>query len=265
MLLTWLWLLDLLILGADVSLFLAFFAVYYQVSSKKAASGLSIQTLSLVVSARVLHLLSHPMDLHFDPTMLPMFLYAVFDLLNAGFAVFVLYYVVANHLNSYEADKDTFGEGIMRKILPSVPSSGVGRVVARAGFSYAVALALGVVWWVIRRSRQPFWTSYFACVYEVLGAISLLPQLWMFQKDRVASPQLANFVVLMAINRLCTLGFWTVYPWIYHWRYPDNRGIQMLSEVINLLIISDFLFYYVKAKIRGERYVKIPAGFQEVV
>jgi len=69
---------------------------------------------------------------------------------------------------------------------------------------------------------------------------------------------------MMALNRICTLAFWTVYPWIFHWRYPDNRGIQMASEILNLLIISDFLFYYVRAKLRGEGAVRIPVSDGEV-
>ena len=87
----------------------------------------------------------------------------------------------------------------------------------------------------------------------------------MFQKDKVASPQLANFVVLIALNRLCTLTFWTIYPWVFSWRYPDNRGVQMASEIINLLIISDFLYYFIKAKIRGENFVRVPqSSFEDV-
>ena len=266
MIFSWLLTIDLLIFGADASLFGAFLMVLYQLKEKKSATGLSLQSLSLVVLARLLHLLSHPMDLHFEPTMIPIFVYSGFDVANACFGCYVLYFAMTNLLHTYEAEKDTFGEKIFRTyIWPSAPVTGIQRVFVRSGFSYFLALSLGFVWWLIRRSHQSFFSSYFACIYEVLGAVALLPQLWMFQKDKVASPQLANFVVLVALNRFFTLAFWTVYPWVFHWRYPDNRGIQMLSEVLNLFIISDFLYYYVRAKLRGENYIKIPTSLQEDV
>ena len=259
MLLTYLWIIDVLIISSDASLCMAFMAVLYQVRTKRSAQGLSLQTLSLVVTARVLHLLSHPFDLHFEPSMLPSWLYSLLDVASAFLGCFVLWWVSQHALDTYEGSKDTFGESLMRRFIwPDAPSEGIPLVLVRAGFSWLIALVLALIWWALRRSPQSFLASYFACVYEVLGAISLLPQLYMFQKDRVASPQLANFVVLIALNRLCTLGFWIVYPWVYYWRYPDNRGIQMLSEFINILIISDFLFYYVRAKIRGEGFVRIP-------
>lgn len=257
MFLTWIWLIDGLIMGADVSLFLAFAAVSYQVAKHKSAAGLSLQSLSIVVFTRVFHLLSHPMDLHFEPTMIPFWVYGVFDVLTASFGVLLLYYILTKLLSTYEADLDSFGDII------DFQSSTLGLLIRRIFVSISFSSVVGFLWWAIRRSHQSFASSYFACFYEVLGAVALFPQLWMFQKTRVASAQLANFVAMMALNRICTLGFWIVYPWIFHWRYPDNRGIQMASEVINLLIISDFLYYYARAKLRGDEVVRLhPEGDQ---
>merc|ERR1719161_23425 len=114
-----------------------------------------------------------------------------------------------------------------------------------------------ILWYNIRRSSHGFYMSFFFCFYEVMSGVALIPQLWMFHQDKRVSPPLANFVVLTALNRLCTLSFWVCYPMINLWRYPDNRGIQMASESLNLLILSDFLFYWVKAKLRGESEVVI--------
>ena len=246
-------------MGADVSLFLAFAAVSYQVAKHRSAAGLSLQSLSIVVFTRVFHLLSHPMDLHFEPTMIPFWVYGVFDVLTASFGVLLLYYILSQLLDTYEADSDSFGDFFN---MPS--SSALGQLIRRILASLSFSAIVGLAWWGIRRSNQSFVSSYFACFYEVLGAVALFPQLWMFQKTRVASAQLANFVAMMALNRICTLAFWIVYPWIFHWRYPDNRGIQMASEVINLLIISDFLYYYAKARLRGEDVVRLHRDGEEV-
>lgn len=126
-----------------------------------------------------------------------------------------------------------------------------------AGFLYCCITVLALLWYCIRRSHHSFLVSYFCCFYEVMGAFALIPQLWMFQKDKRVSPPLANFVVLTAFNRLCTLLFWISYPRVYYWRYPDNRGIQMASETINILILSDFLYYWVRSKMRGDKEVVI--------
>ena len=257
MFLSWIWLIDGLIMGADISLFFAFAAVYYQVIKTGAATGLSLQTLSIVVFTRIVHLFSHPMDLHFEPTMIPYWTYTIFDILNSSFGAFLLYYIFARLLSTYEVNLDNFGEGFS-PITIGDHSTVLSRIISRVAVSLTFSSGLGLIWWFFRRSRQAFAASFFTCFYEVLGAVALFPQLWMFQKTRVASPQLANFVAMIALNRLCTLTFWIVYPWIFQWRYPDNRGIQMASEVLNLVIISDFLYYYLKAKYRGESSVRIP-------
>jgi hypothetical protein len=38
----------------------------------------------------------------------------------------------------------------------------------------------------------------------------------------------------------------------------------MASEILNLLILSDFLFYFVKARLRGQKVVVIPHAVNEV-
>mmetsp|Transcript_7582 Transcript_7582/g.7474 ORF Transcript_7582/g.7474 Transcript_7582/m.7474 type:complete len:85 (+) Transcript_7582:1166-1420(+) len=80
----------------------------------------------------------------------------------------------------------------------------------------------------------------------------------MFQQDKVVSAPLANFVVLTAASRACTLIFWFSYPLIFKHAYPDNRGVQMASETLNLLILSDFLYYYFRSRLRGEPQVILP-------
>ena len=127
-----------------------------------------------------------------------------------------------------------------------------------------MAAFFGLIWYFIRRSHHSFLVSYFCCYYEALCALALLPQLWMFQQDRVVSPQLANFVALTAANRLFTLVFWLSYPYVFWNRYPDNRGVQMTSEILNLVILSDFLYYFIKAKVKGQKVVVIPAALNEV-
>ena len=252
--------LDLSILLSDVSILGSFVALYLQVKNRKSALGLSLQTVGSVVASRVLHLLSHPLGVHFRPDTVPFAVFVLLDYCNAFLACFVLYFIYAHHLKTYEAEKDNFSQNFWIRL-------GLDRDLVfklRYSFIYIIAALFGLIWYLVRRSHHGFLLSYFCCYYEALCAVALLPQLWMFQQDRVVSPQLANFVALTAANRLFTLLFWLAYPYVFWNRYPDNRGVQMTSEVLNLLILSDFLYYFVKARMKGQQVVVIPHALNEV-
>merc|ERR1740129_1747488 len=166
------------------------------------------------------------------------------------------------YYDSYEKEKDDFGIQAIEK-LGVLPKKGLPlfqRNVVAMSFLYTVVAVMALLWYFVRRSHHSFALSYFCCFYEAMSAVALIPQLWMFHQDKRVQPLLANFVVLTAMSRLCTLGFWIAYPWVYHWSYPDNRGIQMASETLNILILSDFLYYWVRAKLRGESEVTIGDG-----
>jgi hypothetical protein len=252
--------LDLSILLSDLSILGSFVALYLQVKSRKSALGLSLQTVGAVAAARLLHLFSHPIGIHFRPDTLPFWLFALLDYANAGFGLFVVYFIFANYMNTYEAEKDNFSQNFWLKL--GVSKDVVSKL--KWAFIYIIAALLGLVWHFVRRSHHSLGVSFFCCYYEVLCAIAILPQLWMFQQDRVVSPQLANFVALTAANRLFTLVFWVSYPYVFWNRYPDNRGVQMASEVLNLIILSDFLYYFIRARMRGQKVVVIPHGMNEV-
>merc|ERR1719321_1838974 len=99
--------------------------------------------------------------------------------------------------------------------------------------------------------------SFFICLYEALCMVALIPQLWMFHQDKWVNQLLATFVVMVALNRVCTLTFWISYTWVNPWNTPANRRIQIITEVGNLLVLSDFLYYWIRAKMRGESRVRV--------
>lgn len=246
--------LDGCIFCSDICTCGTFVTIFLQLRNSKSAAGLSLQTLVTIVSARTLHLVSHGISLHYTPTVLPWIIFPVLDTVNAclGAALLVSFYMF--FYSTYEKEKDNFGIQIFRKynLLPKTGPFSDGPAVAGI-FLYSVIAVMALAWYFVRRAPHSFAVSYFCCFYEVMGAVALIPQLWMFHQDKRVSPLLANFVVLTAVNRLCTLTFWVCYPWLNYWRYPDNRGIQMLSETLNILILSDFLFYWVRAKLRGDK------------
>mmetsp|Transcript_26409 Transcript_26409/g.54771 ORF Transcript_26409/g.54771 Transcript_26409/m.54771 type:complete len:264 (-) Transcript_26409:112-903(-) len=250
--------LDSLIVCSDLSLLGTFLALFLKLQTSRSSAGLSLQTLISVVSARSLHLVSHLVRLHYQPTVVPWILFPVVDIVNASLGIVCVVIFTMFYYRSYEKEKDNFGiQAIERLGLLSQNVPLLQRNAIAMGLLYTGIAVVALMWYFVRRSHHSFALSYFCCYYEVLCAIALLPQLWMFHQDRRVQPLLANFVVLTAVSRVCTLLFWIFYPWVYHWSYPDNRGIQMASETLNILILSDFLYYWLRAKLRGQSEVTL--------
>lgn len=242
------------IIGSDVTMIAAFVAVLRRLKASKSAAGLSLQSVMSLVGLRLLHLSSHYFNIHYRPKVLPMWLFQMLDtgVVAAGLVCVVL--LLTLFYPTYEVEKDNFGIQVFDR-FDLLPKSGPlsYRPLAAASFLYMVVGIVACLWYLVRQTMPTFGLSCYCCYYEVMSAASLIPQLWMFHKDKRVPELLANFVVLVAVGRLCTLGFWAVYPWIYRWSVPSNRGIHMALEAFNLLILSDFLYYWVRAKIRGQR------------
>jgi len=92
--------------------------------------------------------------------------------------------------------------------------------------------------------------TYYLSFYEVMSAVCLVPQLWMFHQDKRVPPLLANFVILFAVHKLLVLCFWAAYPWVKG-RSPANRGVQVVFDTLSLLILSDFLYFWARSKFYG--------------
>ena len=283
-----LWL-DLLIHFSDLCIGGTFVVVFLRLRKSRSAAGLSLQTLATVVGARVLHLIScstdlvcgffwrfrlrvgcwvdtclgHYIGLHYRPNVLPWLLYPAIDVVSACIGCALLASFLLYYYPSYEKEKDNFGIHIFERLdlLPKNSPLKTSPIVA-ASFLYAVVAVLALMWYFVRRSQHGFWVSYFCCYYEAMGAVALIPQLWMFHQDKRVSPLLSYFVVLTALNRFFTLCFWICYPRVFLWRYPDNRGVQMASETLNILILSDFLFYWARSKLRGDSEVILGGGME---
>jgi hypothetical protein len=245
---------DTLIMGSDIATCGAFLAVMYRMKASKSASGISLQSIGAIFTLRVLHACSHMWTIHYVPKAMPMFLFKFTDfavVLSGGFCVVS---ILTAYYSSYEVEKDNFGIQLFDKfgILPDL-GTGRFRPFVAASVLYSFAAVLSVIWYMIRTANSYNLTTY-TCFNEALSAVALLPQLWMFRSDKRVDTNLATFVVAVAVNRMCTLLFWTFLPFlvVHKWAVPTNRGIQMGLEIINLIILADFLYYWVRAKLRGE-------------
>mmetsp|Transcript_7679 Transcript_7679/g.14347 ORF Transcript_7679/g.14347 Transcript_7679/m.14347 type:complete len:263 (-) Transcript_7679:52-840(-) len=246
--------LDGCIVCSDLSIFGTFLSIFIKLRTSRSSAGLSLQTLATLVTARILHIGSHFVSLHYNPAVLPWIMFPTVDTVNAILGIICVWLMTGMYYETYDKDKDNFGIQLFEK-LELLPKQGISlflRNIIAMSFLYTVVAVLAFFWYLVRRSHHSFLLSYYCCYYEVMCAMALLPQLWMFQKDKRVPQLLGNFVVLNAVSRACTLCFWFFYPSVYRWSYPDNRGIQMASEVLNILILADFLYYWTKSRIRGE-------------
>lgn len=248
---------DSLIMGSDVATCAAFLAVIYRMKQSKSASGISLQSIGAIFTLRLLHAMSHMWSIHYKPKALPMFLFQFADFAVVLSGALCVLAILTTFYKSYEVEKDNFGIQLFDKfgILPEL-GTGRFRPFVAASVLYAFAAALAVVWYMIRSAGN---IGTYTCFTEALSAVALLPQLWMFRSDKRVDGNLATFVVAVAVNRLCTLLFWTFLPFlvVHTWAVPTNRPIQMKLELVNLLILADFLYYWVRAKMRGDQEVTL--------
>lgn len=257
-------LLDFIILASDVSTGCAFVSVIHRLQSTGSAEGLSLQTLIAAVSIRCLHLLSYHLELHYTPAVLPHSFFVTLDAANALAALGSLLLFLVN-IRTYESKKDTFGAQVFDK-FDCLPKRGPcqHRGIASAACFYAIVIVLSVLWHHVRwfAVHQTHAShSYYLSFYETLAALCLIPQLWMFHQDKRVPPLLANFVVFFALHKMLVLVFWAAFP-IIKGTTPPNRTIQMIFDMLSLVILLDFLYYWAMSKLRG--YADVVLDFEMI-
>jgi len=254
--------LDCLIVGSDLTTVGMFVAVLLRLRESGTSAGLSLQTLIAIFSARLMHLGSHgwPIYLHYSPKVLPMAPYFLSDVATVMAGGASIWSILGRYYGTYELEKDNFGIQVLDK-LGWIPKSGPfkHRPLAAATFLYFVVGVSAYLWYLVRWALPTFGVSVYCCLYEAMSAVALIPQLWMFHQDKKVQPTLAVFVVLVAVSRLFTLTFWVVFPWVFPWQVPANRGIQMAMEAFNILILSDFLYYWIRSRLRGDSEIVLGA------
>merc|ERR1712071_207111 len=205
--------------------------------TSKRASGVSAKTLQLyciVFVRRLSSIIRHEGYLPYDKS--GDWLYHVVEFLSLLFSSAALWACLSKYKQTYQADLDKFGE-------LNVPK-GYG------------ALWLGVpvliVSCIFPPSLNNDWFSDVAWTYSMyLESVALIPQLYMFQKQKNGVVELltAHFVAALGFGRMLELAFW-IYS--YH-ELADHSGsrlpgyLAVFSQAVQLLLMIDFFWYYFKA------------------
>jgi len=242
--------LDSIILCADLTTCITFLVIFRHLRTR-VSDGLSFQTLIAVVSLRFLHLCSYQFGLHYRPALLPQVLFLALDVVNCVGGALCLG-LFLRHIGTYPCEKDNFGIQLFDK-YDCLPKRGPlsWRPVAAASILYAVVAVVAVAWYGLREWHRTRPHPYYLSFYESMSALALVPQLWMFHQDKVVPPLLSNFVVLVAAHKSLVLLFWTAYPSLKGGVAPPNREVQLVFELVNLVILSDFLYYWFRSKLYG--------------
>jgi ER lumen protein retaining receptor len=201
------------------------------------ASGVSIKTLQLyclVFFFRLTSIFRHEGYLPYDKS--GDWLYHIIELVAFVFTSSVLYGCMVPFKGTYQADLDKFGEF-------NVPP-GYGAV-----YLAAPALLFAIF---IHPSLNSDFMSDVAWTYSMyLESLALIPQLYMFQNQASGVVELltAHFVAALGFGRMMEFCFWM---YSYH-ELATNSGsklpgyLALMSQVMQLVLLVDFFWYYFKA------------------
>jgi hypothetical protein len=197
--------------------------------------------------------------LHYSAQELPPSLFLGLDCITTAAALTALLSFILK-IGTYEYHKDTFGIHLFERFQNfdkfGKPARGPCHTgVVSALVLYSFVAVMSVAWHHVRflAVQQSLFANpceYYLSFYEMLAALCLLPQVWMFHLDKRVPSVLANFVLFFALHKLLVLVFWAAYPFLKG-DYPTNRTIQMAFVAMSLLIQADFLYYWTRSAMRG--------------
>lgn len=270
LLFSWSFLHDILNYATAVFWFFAYVAIIQKVHKERNAYGLSFQTLFALVVVEVSNvlLIVSLLSYHGKPFNADFF---VVDCTSAIVSICVFVYLYRNFWSTYEKQRDTFGQKYLR--LMKVPSCGPSSHVC---FLYILSLFVSFTMFILRRSPHApsisdvaryghgrlalgMLLSFWECFNDSVLALALLPQLFMFynKRPRKVTNLLGTFVAMLFCARILAFIYWLSFP-LFHRSQPTGRGIHLTTEALNILILVDFLYYYVKAKLSGQEDIALP-------
>lgn len=222
--------------------------------TSKRASGVSAKTLQLyciVFISRLSSILRHEGYLPYDKS--GDWLYHLIEFLGLIFSATGLFGCLQKFSTTYQRDVDKFGE------LNVPPGYGA---VYLAGPVLLLAL-------LIHPNLNTDFLSDVSWTYSMyLESLALVPQLYMFQKQKTGVVELltAHFVAALGFGRIMEFAFW-VYS--YH-ELSGSSGsslpgyIALFAQVLQLLLMMDFFWYYIKA-VKNATPLVLPSDRKSVV
>jgi hypothetical protein len=229
----------LLTLGGICRMF-AFLILLFRIYTQKTASGVSLKTLEMYAGVfffRLCSILFYEGYLPFDKS--GDWFYQFNEFLALALVSLNIFMVGIKHKASYNKAADGFG-------------------------SLKVPSEYGIVWLVVPcllialvfhpSLNANFLTDTSWCFALWLEAVAILPQLLMFQwKGGEVEAFTANFVSALGLARFIDLVFWLSSYHELNDKFSEQVGgahvghMVVLSQVIQLMLMVDYFYYYIKA------------------
>jgi hypothetical protein len=215
---------------------LGFYLLFAKVQKERSVAGISAKTLQLYVLVFVFRLTSTcmrdgylPLDRTGD------WVFQAADGVSLVMALVVLRRVLVVNRDSYQEEYDTMP--LLKMIPPCI--------------TLAVALHGDL--------NNHFYLDTVWTISMNLDTIAMLPQLWMLTKiGGVVEGLTSHFVAALAFSRACAFAFW-FYGYAEIGPQDDEThvnfaGYQLITcHALQVLMSLDFLYYYLKARMKGER------------
>lgn len=215
---------------------LGFYALLVKVQRTKTVAGISLKTLRIyaaVLTLRLFSTLCHNGYLPADST--GDYLYQLMDLVSLSFVLGLIRCMTTNYRPTYEDCFDTM------EVIRVIPSCFVLAICIHGHLNDSFLF-------------DSMWT-----LSMNLDTIAMAPQLWMLAKQGEVECMTSHYVVALFLSRACSFYFWfygfrELTPKLRSPVRVNVAGFQLITaHALQLVLSLDFLFYYVKARVRGGR------------
>lgn len=215
--------------------------------SAASMKGISVKTLELyllVFLFRLLSIMRFQGYLPYDQT--GDWFYHLVELLSFGFIALCLFGAFTTMKFSYDQKYDTFGNL---------------HIPAEYGGLYLLVPTL-VLAAVVHPSLNSDWFSDVCWTTSMyLESVAMFPQLFMFQKLSAEArgswsveDLLGHFVFALGFSRMFEFLFWgSSYRELLHYETETHLAgyFVLIAQLMHLVIMADFFYYYIKAMVRG--------------
>ncbi|KAF4759262.1 hypothetical protein FOZ63_014966, partial [Perkinsus olseni] len=152
-------------------------------------------------------------------------LYQLTEAISLCLAGTVVYFCRVRYRATYEAGADTF----------------------KHVYLMIIALILAVIF---HPSLNAFMPADIAWTYALyLESVTVLPQLFMFQKQGKVQAFTSHFLAGQALSRVCSFIFWwSSYKELNDPKYPTKAYVGywvMLMQLLQLIVMGDFIYHYI--------------------
>jgi hypothetical protein len=214
---------------------LGWYALLHKIMRQKSVAGVSMYTVEMLMVAYAVRLWSTmmksgylPMDSSGDGV------YQAADLIGLGIAYGTWQCITETHKGTYEWHLDTLD---LRSAMP-------------------VCVVLAVL--IHGDLNDCFFFDSLYYVSINVETLAMMPQLWMFTKGGgQVDGMTSHFVVMHTLGRLCSLLFWwdAVGEIGRDTKYNLAGKYLILSLLLQVLQALDFMYYYMRARLTGEKMV----------